>query len=233
MLRRTVVLFALLLVVVGCSESTSQTQTVEQVPTSPPVATSQPESEPTSVPTVAPTVEPTPEPEPIYVTGRGRVATDVVKNPFFIGVLTISHTGDGYFGITAYQGEERELLVNEVGAYTGKKWLVAGDYIFDVDANGSWEIVIRELGTQESVAEDGFSGNGDDVSGLFMPPGTKAWEISHTGDGYFGIMAVCRGGNHLIVNEVGVFSGSGVVMFPEGPCFFQVSTNGQFSITPR
>lgn len=195
--------------------------------------TAQTTSEPTADPTAQPTPEPTPEPEPVIVSGSGETATDVINIPFLLAVLSIRHSGDGYFGIEAYQGDDSELLVNEVGAYSGKKWLLAGEYVFDIDADGAWEIVIAPMAIQPSVAQDGFSGKGDEISGLFDPPGTQAWEVSHTGDGYFGILAVCAGGNELIANEVGKFVGSGVVRFPKGPCFFEVSANGEFSIKPR
>ena len=190
-------------------------------------------SEPTPTPTIAPTTEPTPEPEPIRVKGNGDVATDTIHVPFAFAVLSIRHTGEGYFGIVAYQGDARQLLVNEAGSYVGKRWLVAGEYIFDINADGAWEIVMTPISVQESVAEDGFSGVGDDVSGLFTPPGTQAWELSHAGDGYFGVIVNCAGGRGLIANEAGNYSGSSILMFPEGPCFFAVSANGAFSITPR
>ena len=182
-------------------------------------------------PTVAPT--PTPQPEPIRITGRGQTATDPVTIPFLVAVLDIRHTGDSNFIVTAYQGDERELLVNEIGNYSGKRWLLAGEYVFDISADGAWEMSITALDLQESIAQEGFSGVGDEVSGWFEPPGTKAWEISHRGEDNFIVVAVCVGGNDLIVNEIGDFTGSSVIGFPEGPCFFDVTASGLFSIAPR
>ena len=194
-----------------------------------PTATPTPVS-PTPIP---PTPEPTPEPQPIIVSGRGRVATDEVTIPFSIAILTIRHSGSRYFGVTSYKGEETELLANEVGTYFGEKWLQSGTYIFDVDADGNWEIVITPMKQHAEIAQRGFAGTGDRVSGWFHPPGTQAWEVSHSGQRYFGIVAYCAGGTELIANEVGAFSGSGMVRFPQGPCFFQVEADGNFSVNPR
>ena len=161
---------------------------IEALPT--PAPTEAPTtSESTTTPTIAPTTEPTPEPEPIRVTGSGDVATDTIDVPFAFAVLSIRHTGEGHFAILAYQGNARQLLVNEIGNYVGKRWLMAGEYIFDVDADGgAWEIVMTPISVQESVSEYGFSGDGEDVSGLFTLPGTQAWELSHVGDGHFAVL---------------------------------------------
>ncbi len=218
---------------IDTSPATTEAQATQAQTTDPTEVPATPEPEPTLEPTIAPTAEPSPEPEPIHISGNGKVATDAVTVPFVLAVLTIRHTGARHFAVLAYHGDDRELLVNEIGNYIGKRWLVAGEYIFDIDADGTWEIAITPMGAQKSVAEDGFSGVGDDVSGLFMPPGTKAWEITHAGDRHFAIIAVCAGGRELIANEIGGFSGSGVVRFPEGPCFFEVSADGAFSIEPR
>ena len=189
--------------------------------------------EPTPEPTTAPTPEPTPEPEPIQISGSGKSATDSIDVPFAVAVLSIRHVGESNFILYAWQGEVSELLVNEIGNYAGRRWLVAGKYIFDIDADGPWEIAISPMGAEESVVEDGFSGEGDDVSGIFMPLGTQAWEFSHGGESNFVIWVHCAGGTDLIVNEIGSFTGSGVVRFPEGPCFFDVTADGVFAIKPR
>ena len=185
---------------------------------------------PTRIP---PTPRPSPTPEPIYLSGFGDTATNAVSIPFNVAILTIRHAADGHFAVVAYKGEERNLLANKVGRYIGRNWLLAGEYIFDVDAGGMWEITIEPIHHQEWVAEDGMTGFGDDVSGLFMPPSTRAWEVSHSGDGHFAVIAVCAGGRELIANEVGSVSGSTMVRFPEGPCLLEVSANGLFSVKPR
>ena len=217
----------------ACGEIDTTTGTAPP-PTAPPAVQpteAPPTVKPIAQPTVMPTVEPTPE--PVIVSGSGKVATDNINVPFAISVLTIRHTGSGHFAVQAYQGDGSDLLVNIVGNYTGKRWLAKGDYIFDISADGAWEIVISRIGLQEAIAEDGFFGEGDEVCGLFMPPSTKAWELSHNGTGHFAVIAICAGGRNLIANEVGKFSGSGVVRFPEGPCFFEVSADGAFSVKHR
>ena len=188
---------------------------------------------PTRVPRPRSSPTPIPTPEPIYLSGFGDTALDGVIIPFDVAILTIRHVGDGHFAVVAFWGDDRELLVNNIGRYIGRNWLPDGEYLFDIDADGYWEITIVPIHNQEWIIKEGFSGIGDDVSGLFMPPETKVWEITHHGDGHFAVIAMCAGGRELIANDIGVISGSSVVSFPDGPCLLEVSANGMFSVKPR
>ncbi len=214
--------------------STTSTVTSNKASTSQSTVARQPrvQDSPTRIPPT-PLPSPTPEPEPIYISGFGDTATNAISIPYNVAILTIRHAADGHFALVAYRGEERVLLANVIGRYIGRNWLPSGEYFFDIDAGGMWEITIEPIHHQEWVAEDGMTGFGDDVSGLFMPPSTRAWEVSHTGDGHFAIVAVCAGGRELIANEIGSVSGSTIVRFPKGPCLLKVSANGTFSVKPR
>lgn len=193
-------------------------------PNTAPTATSEP---PTAIP------EPTPTPEPIRLNGSGNYATDPVAIPFAVAVVIMGHSGDGHFAVTAYADNGQKLLANDIGGYFGKNWLPAGQYIFDISANGAWTITLTSIAFDDHLAEQGFKGSAQDVSSVFVPPGIKVWEYYHRGDGHFAVVAVCAGGNVLVANEIGVVSGSTVVNFREGPCFFEVSANGEFGIEPR
>ena len=123
--------------------------------------------------------------------------------------------------------------MNEIGAYVGKSYLLQGEYLFDIRADGAWSLDILPLDSDQSVAQSGFSGSSDDVSGFFTPPSTGAWSLSHSGDSNFIVYLHCAGGSDLLANEIGALSGSSIIRFPEGPCFFEVKANGAFSVMPR
>ena len=192
------------------------------------VTAPQPVATPEPVP-----VAPTPAPQSISISGSGRRATDTVSVPFPVAVIALRHTGRSNFIVYSYQGDSRELLVNEIGAYVGKSYLLQGEYLFDIRADGAWSLDILPLDSDQSVAQSGFSGSSDDVSGFFTPPSTGAWSLSHSGDSNFIVYLHCAGGSDLLANEIGALSGSSIIRFPEGPCFFEVKANGAFSVMPR
>ena len=77
------------------------------------------------------------------------------------------------------------------------------------------------------------SGNAASVSGLFSPPRTGPWEISHDGAANFIVHLHCASGTTLVQNEIGPVDGSRVVSFGEGMCFWEVRADGNWSLKPR
>ena len=170
-------------------------------------------------------------PEPVTLQGSGQTATEAVTPPSAISVVALTHNGSSNFIVNAFQGGQETLLVNEIGPYQGTRPLVGdGDVTFDVDADGAWTIVLSPLGTADGAA---FSGTGAAVSGLFDPPDAGAWEFTHDGQANFVVWAHCAGGDNLVQNEIGAVSGSGVVDFGDGPCFWEVDADGSWTLAPR
>jgi hypothetical protein len=101
---------------------------------------------------------------------------------------------------------------------------------FDIDADGAWSFLIEPIGIATSAS---FSGMGDSVSGLFTPPKSGPWEISHDGKSNFVVWLHCAGGSDLIENEIGRVSGSRFVSFEDGPCLWEVNADGNWSLHPR
>jgi hypothetical protein len=52
----------------------------------------------------------------------------------------ISHQGSGNFAIWAYSEDGTDLLVNEIGTYTGESLLADGTFVLEITADGSWTI---------------------------------------------------------------------------------------------
>ena len=205
------------------------TATAEEVPATDEPA--EPTSEPTAEPTPEPTAEPTavPIPDPVVLEGFGQFATESIDLPAPISVATFTHNGSSNFIVRVFPDDE--LLINEIGFYEGSRPLISDGPIFlDIDADGAWTVRIEAMGTADSA---GFSGQGAAVSGLFDPPGDGAWEIQHNGSANFIVYAHCAGGTDLVQNEIGAVSGSSVISFDDGPCFWEVDADGGWSLTPR
>lgn len=197
------------------------------VPTSTPTAVP-PTPAPTAVP---PTPTPTAVPEPIVLEGIGQTATDTFTLAEGIYSVAFTHNGSSNFIVYAHEGAARDLLVNSIGYYRGSRPLTGpGDFVLDIQADGAWSVHIEPLSTGGSV---GFSGTGDDVSPLFEPPGTIPLQISHDGQRNFIVYVHCAGGSNLVQNEIGAVSGSRIVTFDRGPCFWEVRADGSWSLQPR
>ena len=56
------------------------------------------------------------------------------------GIATISHTGNSNFIIWAWSSSDRDLLVNEIGAYAGNVVVASGHDVWEITADGSWSI---------------------------------------------------------------------------------------------
>ena len=56
------------------------------------------------------------------------------------GIATISHTGSSNFIVWAWSSSDRDLLVNEIGAYSGNVVVPSGLDVWEITADGSWSI---------------------------------------------------------------------------------------------
>jgi hypothetical protein len=52
---------------------------------------------------------------------------------------TLTHSGSGNFAIWAY-GPSTDLLVNEIGNYSGEVLLADGTFLLEITADGAWTI---------------------------------------------------------------------------------------------
>lgn len=70
------------------------------------------------------------------------VGDDVVIYRGGSGAASISHDGDNHFAIWSY-GERDDLIVNEIGQYTGTTRWTAGPSVVVVTADGNWSIAVE------------------------------------------------------------------------------------------
>jgi len=200
-------------------------------PTSKPADTPEPTAPAKPTSTRRPTGSPTPLPTPIVLQGFGQTATREFTLPAHKSVAEFVHSGASNFTVWVFSGADESLLINEIGAYSGMRPLVkSGSIMLDIEADGQWSVHIRPIPFSDRAA---FNGQGDSVSGMFDAPETGPWEISHTGSSHFAVFLHCAGGSDLVQNEIGPVSGSRVVRFAKGPCFWEVEADGSWSLQPR
>jgi hypothetical protein len=185
-------------------------------------------------PTSSPSSSPPPSPsaaQPVMLSGRGQTATQPVTPPADVSVVTLSHSGRSNFIVKVFRDGDEELLVNEIGSYSGSRPLFGSSpATFDIRADGDWSILITPV-TVSGTPE--FTGRGDSVSGLFDTVPTGAFEFSHDGRSNFIVWLHCAGGSVLVQNEIGRVQGSRIVPSRMGPCLWEVEADGNWSIRPR
>lgn len=93
-------------------------------------------------------LEPPPVQTPVRFSGSGRIGlTD--SFPMVAGrrYFKATHDGDSYFVVhlTDLQGEQVHLIFRHQGSFEGSynHFLPAGDYHFDVEADGEWTLEVE------------------------------------------------------------------------------------------
>ncbi|MCF0093662.1 hypothetical protein B0E54_02502 [Micromonospora sp. MH99] len=127
------------------------------------------------------------------------------------------------------------LLVNAIGAYTGKRWInLEEDSMtteFEVETNGKWTLTVGSVDQIASKAASGkASGRGDDV--IVLGGNADTAKVTHSkGDGNFIVEAynLESGEGGLLINEIGGYSGRRPL---EAPALVQVTADGNWTITP-
>jgi len=211
----------------AAAQAESAKPAVAAKPTGTPTLTATPR--PSSTP--SPSRAPTRTPEPVVLKGSGQTATEKFRLPYPISVAHFTHNGSSNFIVEVFVGDAKDLLINTIGPYDGQRPLAGEELMMlSIIADGAWTAHIEPI---QSGGAPAFQGRGDKVSALFTPPATGAWEITHDGQDNFIVYCHCAGGSDLIQNEIGDVSGSQVISFPKGPCFWEVRADGDWSLKPR
>ncbi|MFG1765758.1 hypothetical protein ACGFIH_20650 [Micromonospora parva] len=188
---------------------------------------------PTSAPptTTAPTTTP-PAPKPKVIKGRG---DDVVRIHELTDLAVVKFTCRCSSNTVLRSDGPEGLLVNEIGSYSGKRWINLEDGAlttqFEVEATGSWTLTIGSVDQMATKALSGkASGKGDNV--IVLGGEATAVKITHSrGSSNFVVHAysleTAEGG--LLVNEIGGYSG---VRPLTAPALVQVTADGNWTIAP-
>ena len=214
---------------VTASPAPTATPTPTRTATPPPTATPAPTAIPRPTATPTATGPPSPTPEPLVLIGSGTHVTGDVALPSGIWVLDIQHAGLNNIVVWAHDSAgDRELLVNDIGRYSGSRWLAGNsEYQLEIEADGQWQFEFRKIGPELPP----FSGRGDYVTGTFEPT-DRVVEYSHEGRRNFVIWGHCGNSSDLVANEIGPATGS-VVFRSSGLCFFEILADGNWAVAFR
>ncbi|MEU2613100.1 hypothetical protein ABZ570_16190 [Micromonospora sp. NPDC007271] len=172
-----------------------------------------------------------PTPKPKVIKGRG---DDLVRIPELADLAVVKFTCKCTSN-TVLKSDGDGLLVNEIGSYSGKRWINLEDGSlttqFEIEASGSWTLTIGTVAQMASKFPTGkASGKGDDV--LVLGGDATAAKITHRrGSSNFVVYAYSleTGEGGLLVNEIGGYSG---VRPLSAPALVQITADGNWTIAP-
>lgn len=161
---------------------------------------------------------------------RGRIPADAPA------IAVLSHRGEGHFAIWAVEsdGEEYDLIANEIGDYDGRGTVNFDRYGrtlagFNISADGPWTMRLVPASDASRVS-DSYAGQGDDVLRAATHAG-RVVTISHRGEGHFAIWAHDSDAEatDLLVNEIGDYDGT--VALPADTHWLEITADGEWTFT--
>lgn len=172
------------------------------------------------------------------INGSTDTGTDAIPLEKGFAVVESRYNGSSNFVVALQdsQGQMIDLLVNEIGTYSGKSfvWIEeTGDYYFNINGNqGKWEIKVMQYRPLDLPTLPGdLSGTGDDVIFFEIDQGSYQLSFSHNGESNF---VVFMNGYDLLVNEIGSYEGSQRYGFEESNVYvFVVKADGDWKISVK
>jgi hypothetical protein len=180
---------------------------------------------------------------PIQISGTGKTATQLFTLQKGISIFEITHTGgESNFSVILMKsnGDWVDLLVNEIGEYSGKKAIgidKSGSYLLDIEADGNWTVNITQPRPSSGVKKPvTFTGKGDDVPQFIniKKKGLVRFNMSHDGESNFAIWLMDGNGKYvdLLANEIGSFSGSKALKIrKKGIYLLDITADGNWSVS--
>jgi len=193
-----------------------------------------------STPAPTATPRPTTVSVPLKFSGNGDDVVAFSASGSSLRVFTMSYSGGSNYIIWLKdsQGNLVDLLVNEIGSYSGKKSarLTSGDYYLDVTAAGPWSVEISPSVTRIPATTGTplvLKGYGDDVTS-FTATGTglRVFTMNYNGGSNFIIWLKDSQGNlvDLLVNEIGSYNGKKSERLISGDYYLDITATGPWSI---
>lgn len=174
----------------------------------------------------------TPAPKPRTYRGTGDRILKVRKPEDGPVAVVATHTGSSNFQIEAIGAEgpdAAQLLVNEIGRYTGTTLMDVEDgqdtTRIKVTADGSWRLKLTPLAALPKFTAK-KAGSGDAVLVYQGTDGTASFR--HTGQSNFIVSVYTGDGGDQLVNEIGRYAGEDFM--PEGPAVVEITADGRWSI---
>jgi hypothetical protein len=203
---------------------------------SPPAVTTAPTSVAPSSPKAAvPTVTQAAPAEPALPAnrtyeGRGAKVVRVNLSEDYLHIASITHKGSSNFVVQSIgeDGDDLDLLVNEIGSYSGVRLLDAEGTpkALKVEADGRWTMTVK-VALKAPVWDGNATGRGDAVlrvESAQLDFTTVA--LTHRGSSNF-VVEAYGDSSDLLVNEIGRYSGETIL--PDGTVLVAISADGAWT----
>lgn len=161
----------------------------------------------------------------------------VILEPLDEEVLfaTVTHSGSSNVALWSVDenGQDIDLLVNEIGNYEGQVAFNFRDNpaAVRIEADGEWAIDLAHL--SEAPRWDGkgaYEAKGDSIVIVDgVADGLTPVTLTHDGKSNFAIWAWGESYPDLIVNDIGSYDGT--TLLPDGSLVLQVSADGNWTIS--
>ena len=153
-------------------------------------------------------------------------------------VFTLSHEGPQNFVVQYGQGNNMQLLVNEIGNFEGSKavGLPVGEYTLDIATRGEWTVTIdQSVPTEAPAPPKTLEGSGSAASDFFsLKAGPARFRLSYDGEGLFAPTLIKASDGTvitLLANELANFNGEKTVEIVDGNIYLvDVTANGRWTI---
>lgn len=167
--------------------------------------------------------------------GSGQEVREGISVEGGLTVVEATHDGESNFQVSLEGGSEfGELFVNQIGDFDGAQANLVdeGEYILDVNADGNWDVTIRQPraveGEQLPVS---ISGEGARVYGPVQFEGTGIAAGEHSGESNFQVQIYPMEGlfGELVFNEIGEVDGETSYSFDEIG-WIDINADGEWSL---
>lgn len=176
------------------------------------------------------------EPEPQSFSGSGASVEQGVSIEGGLTVVDAMHTGgSSNFQVSLVNDSEYDdNFVNAIGEYDGASadLIDADEYMLDVEADGDWEIEIRQPRSASGDAlPQSLGDDGPIVAGPFEFSGSHIASGSHSGESNFAAHVYPAEGSfgELVFNEIGEYEGETTFSF-DGVGWVDVEADGDWTI---
>lgn len=234
----------------GDEESTDVTVTRENTPTDTvePDSAATERATPTQTDTPSPTMTPSPTatstsrpaPESRDFSGDGEAVTTDFSLQGGLTVFDMLHeNGESNFIVElkdAGSGETEEFLANQIGEWMGvyPVYSPEGSYFLEIDADGDWDITVKQPRPPLSSAEPTPVSGSDEFPnylGLTEFDSPTVVKGSYEGQGNFIVDLIDNEGRYVenLFNEIGQFEGEASTSFG-GAGYIRVKATGGWSI---
>lgn len=176
--------------------------------------------------------------EPQSFSGTGAAVEDGIRIDGGLTVVDATHTGgQSNFQVSLVDDSEfDDLFVNEIGEYDGETadLIEGGEYLLDVEADGSWDIEIRQprAASGDSLPQS-FDADRNRVFGPYEFSGTHTATGEHHGQGNFIVHVYPQDyemfGGELVFNELGEYDGETTFSF-DGVGWVAIEADGEWSL---